>query len=459
MTIRANPMPSGRQTLASRARVWPLAVCVLGVVVAACSPPSGQGTVDAESPQATKSVAVASGPLRLLVSTPDVPLYEKLADEFEAENPKAQVTIESEDFGTLITNAPRILSTSNPPDIIKLASFGNLVKDRMILDLDPYAEAYGWDEWPQSQFASARVADDGRTRGTGSLYGVGPGFGLTGVYYNRAFAEQIGMTSPPATLGDFENLLARARESGLLPIMANGKDGGTAFLLQNLQMDYAGGGSEMQAWTFNQPDADIDTAATVRAADTLQSWAEQGNLPEDVNSIDQTIAPSRFMDGEGVFFPSGNWQAPGLDQDDDTFGFFLFPPLREGDRHMAMTAGSNLAIASRSPHQQTAAAFLNFVQTNESARGHTVSIGGLIPAGPADAPVPPTEKGSVVGDTVAAFQELVASDGLVDFMANATASIQVSTIVPATQSLVAGRLSPEAFAEQLQAGYEREVQR
>jgi len=51
------------------------------------------------------------------------------------------------------------------------------------------------------------------------------------------------------------------------------------------------------------------------------------------------------------------------------------------------------------------------------------------------------------------------SDGLVDFMANATASIQVSTIVPATQSLVAGRLSPEAFAEQMQAGYEREVGR
>jgi ABC-type glycerol-3-phosphate transport system substrate-binding protein len=398
-----------------------------------------------------------SGPLRILVSTPDVPLYEALAEQFEAEHPGADVTIDSEDYSTLITNAPRILSTSNPPDIIKLASFGNLVKDEMVISLDGYADAYGWDEWPQSQFLSARVAADGQARGAGSLYAVGPGFGLTGVYYNKALAGQIGMTEPPPSVSEFEDLLDRAREKGLLPIMVNGKDGGTGFLLQNLQMDYAGTSEPMQSWTFNQPGADINTEPTVQAAAALQGWVADGYLPDDVNSIDQSTAPIRFKEGEGVFFPSGNWQAPGLDEASGAFGFFLFPPMEERGQYSAMTAGSNLAISARSEHQQEAAAFLDFVQTDQRARELTVRLGGLIPAGPESAPVPKTDRGSAVADTVAAFQRLMASDGLVDFMANATASIQVSTIVPSLQSLLAGRIAPEELARQLQEGYEREL--
>ncbi|RBM19068.1 ABC transporter substrate-binding protein [Streptomyces sp. PT12] len=429
------------------------------LLLAACGPP-GAGNPGGPGPQepATRLPAV-SGPLRILVSTPDVPLYEALAEEFEAEHPDADVTVDSEDYATLITNAPRILSTSNPPDIIKLGSFGNLVKDEMIISLDGYAEAYGWDDWPPSQFLSARVAADGGTRGTGSLYAVGPGFGLTGVYYNTSLAGEIGMSQPPESVSEFEDLLDRAREKGLLPMMVNGKDGGTAFLLQNLQMGHAGTSEPMQAWTFNQPGADIDTEPTVQAAAALQAWAADGYLPDDVNSIDQSAAPIRFTEGEGVFFPSGNWHAPGLDESSGDFGFFLFPPMEEGGPYSAMTAGSNLAISARSEHPQEAAAFLDFVQTDASARELTVRLGGLIPAGPESAPMPATERGSAVSDTVAAFGHLVASDGLVDFMANATASIQVSTIVPSIQSLLAGRITPEELASQLEDGYERELGR
>jgi raffinose/stachyose/melibiose transport system substrate-binding protein len=427
------------------------------LLLVACGAPGADssGGPNPDEP-ATKPESV-SIPLRVLVSTPDVPLYEALAKQFEAQHPEADVTVDSEDFSSLITNAPRILSTSNPPDIIKLASFGNLVKDEMIISLDGYADAYGWDQWPQSQFLSARVAVDGKTRGTGSLYGVGPGFGLTGVYYNKALAGQIGMTEPPRSLAEFEDLLGRAREGGLLPIMVNGKDGGTTFLLQNLQMDYAGTNEAMQAWTFNQAGADIDVEPTVQAAAALQGWAQDGYLPDDVNGIDQSTAPIRFKEGEGVFFPSGNWQAPGLDASRGAFGFFLFPPTDEDGQYSAMTAGSNLAIAARSEHQQEAAAFLDFVQTDQKARELTVRLGGLIPAGPESASMPKTDRGSAVADTVAAFQQVMANDGLVDFMANATASIQVSTIIPSLQSLLAGRITPEELARQLEEGHEREL--
>ena len=389
------------------------------------------------------------------MTTPDVDFYQALAQKFQAQNPGVDVTIDSQDYNALATNAPRILSGSNPPDIIKLGSFGTLAKDHLIRPLDDYAKAYGWDHWPQSQFASARLGEDGLSRGEGQLYGVGPGFGLTGVYMNQDLAARIGLTSPPTSLDEFTSALAKAKAAGILPIMANGKDGGTAFLLQNLQMDYAGSPDDMRSWVFNQQGASLANEATTKAATTLQAWTTKGYLPSDVNDIDQTTAPGRFAQGEGLFFPSGNWQAPALDQAKGHFGFFLFPALEAGGQVTAMTAGSNLAIPTGADNPDAAAAFLNFVQTDPKARQLTVTMGGLVPAGPEDGSHPAAP--GVVDDTVTAFAHLVADDGLVDFMANASASIQVNTIVPNLQLPLASRESPGDFVAKLQDGYEHKA--
>ena len=195
--------------------------------------------------------------------------------------------------------------------------------------------------------------------------------------------------------------------------------------------------------------------ATIHAATTLQQWSKDGYFSPDVNSVDQTQAPGIFAGGTGVFFPSGNWQAPGLDKaGSGKFGFFLFPPLDAGGKYTAMTAADTLAIPAKAPDPDVAAAFLNFIQTDPGARADTVSLGGVVPAGPADASLPAAPQGSVVAATVAAFQQLLKSNGLVDFMANATASIQVNTLLPQTQLLLAGKTTPAAFAAKVQSDYQ-----
>lgn len=430
------------------------------LAVAACAPGAKSTSAGTSSTTATTAIGTAPATLNILVSTPDVPLFDALGKAFQDRYRNVTVKVSSEDFNTLITNTPHILSGNDAPDLVRIASFGNLVTDRLLANLDPYAAAYGWTEWPQSQFASTRVAANGKQRGTGSLYGVGPGFGLTGIYYNVALAKRIGMTNPPATLAEFEQLLAKAKAAGLLPLLINGEDGGTVYPLQNLQMDYAGSAQAVQDWNYNMPGADIDSAATIKAATTIQQWSKDGYFASDVNSVDQTQAPAAFSAGQGVFFPSGNWQAPGLDKaGPGKFGFFLFPPVTEGHQLTAMTAADTLAIPARSPHVALAAAFLNFIQTDSQARQDAVSLGGIVPAGPAGAAMPQAPKDSVVAATVAAFQQLLKSNGLVDFMANATASIEVNTLLPQTQLLLASKTSPTAFASKIQADYESDLGR
>ena len=430
------------------------------LALAACAPgPASNPAAPASTPSgvSTKLVTVPTT-LNIMVSTPDVPLFDALGQAFHAKYGNVTVRVTSQDFNTLITNTPHILSGSDVPDIIRIASFGNLVTDRLLTDLDPYAAAYGWNKWPQSQFASTRVAADGKQRGTGALYGVGPGFGLTGIYYNKALAERIGMTGPPATLADFEQFLSKAKAANLLPILINGEDGGTVYPLQNLQMDYAGSPNAVQAWNYGTPGANIDTSATVTAATTLQQWSKDGYFSPGVDSVDQTHAPADFASGQGVFFPSGNWQAPGLDKaGQGKFGFFLFPPLQQGGKFTAMTAADTLAVPAKAEHIAVAAAFLNFIQTDPTARNNAVSLGGIVPAGPAGAPVPPSPAGSAVAATVTAFQQLLESNGLVDFMANATASIEVNTLLPQTQLLLADKTSPAAYATKIQTDYESDL--
>ena len=74
----------------------------------------------------------------------------------------------------------------------------SLVKDGLLKNLDEYVTAFGWDKWPAAQLAQNRVGTDG-TRGAGSLYAAGLNYSLTGVFYNKKLATQIGMTAPPKT--------------------------------------------------------------------------------------------------------------------------------------------------------------------------------------------------------------------------------------------------------------------
>lgn len=440
-------------------RIVQVAAVAALLLLNACAP--GGNSDAGPAPSKPVSTGVGSEPvtLKLLVNSGvDVPFYTALGELFHAKYNNVTVKVENQDYATLTTTIAHILAGSNVPDLVRVSQLGNLIEDHLLTSLDPYAKAYGWDQWPQSQFASNRVGPNGKQRGTGALYAAGAGFGLTGVYYNKALAQRIGMTRPPATVAEFEQLLAKAKDAGLQPIMINGKDGGSVYPLQNLVMSSADDAQAVQDWNYAKPGASIDNPATVKGATTLQRWGQAGFLPADVNDIDQTRAPAEFVKSNGVFFPSGNWQAPGLDKARaGEFGFFLFPPGEAGGPSYAMTAAANLGIPAKSPNADVAAAFLDFVQTNQQARQATVNLGGLVPAGPSNASAPTAPRGSAVAATVRAFQELLTSNGLVGFMADATASIHVNSLIPQTQLLLAGKTTPEAFAAKVQSDYERDL--
>lgn len=383
----------------------------------------------------------------------------KLSEEFTKQFPNVTWDIKQDQFTNLMTSTPRLLSGDNPPDLIRLPSMVSLVKDGLLKNLDEYATAFGWDEFPPAQLAQNRVAEDG-TRGSGSLYAMGLNYSLTGVFYNKEKAEAIGMTDAPTSVGEFDDLLAAAKGAGELPIMAwnaSASGGGLAFPLQNLMAAY-GPTEPINDWIFQKPGATIDTPTNLTAAEHLQQWVQAGYFPEDANAIEYTDANARFGDGEGVFMFNGDWQNAVYDTDlPGNVGFFVFPPAEAGGNVAAMSAPLTYGIATDAKNADCAAFFFNWVATDETARQIDVTVGGSNPGGPTDLAVPAAAEGSVTNETLAAGAEVAKDNGAMDFIANATGSIFAQGWTPELQKLVGGRQDAAGLLKAVQTEYEREL--
>jgi len=72
------------------------------------------------------------------------PLPKALTDEFTKQFPNVTWDIREDQFAVITQNAPRVLA-DDPPDLMRLPSISDLAKDKLLLDLDPYAKAFGWD--------------------------------------------------------------------------------------------------------------------------------------------------------------------------------------------------------------------------------------------------------------------------------------------------------------------------
>jgi raffinose/stachyose/melibiose transport system substrate-binding protein len=426
----------------------------------ACGAPGGDsdtaGTTASAAPVTAATCGTEPVTLKGYFET-GFPLPKNLSEEFTKQFPNVKWDIREDQFAVITQNAPRVLS-DDPPDLMRLPQVSELVKDNLLKNMDGYAQAFGWDKWPASQLEQMRMSPDGE-RGSGPLYAMGLNFSMTGVFYNKKLAAQIGMTQPPATLADFDTLLQKAKDAGLVPInqFNGGATGGLAFPLQNLMATY-GDPAAINQWIYQKPGATIDTPAGLQATQHLQKWLKAGYFAPDINSQDYATMMSRFIGGKNLFIFNGDWESGNLDkQMAGNVGFFLMPPAQAGGKQAAMSAPLTYGISNKAKNADCAAFFLNWVATNQQARDIAVKIGGSHPMGPAEAYMPDVAKDTVTASTLTAGATIGQDNGAMDFIANATGAIYAKSWTPQLQKLAAGQQTPEALLKSVQKDYESQV--
>jgi len=438
-----------------------VAVVVLAAAaLVACSAPgsSAPETTAAAAPAAV-STSIGSEPIELTMYDGQglKKLDEALIAGFEKQYPNVTITGTWDPDDVTTQNQPRQLASATPPDLVRLISVTDAVKNSLVADLDPYAQAYGWDKLPASQLVQFRVSADG-VAGSGPLYAKPSGFTMTGLYYNKALATQIGMSEPPATVDDLTALLGKAKTAGLQPVMTGNQQGG-AVLSYQLMLNTSMGVQPTSDWVFTVAGATIDNQESVQAATVLDGWRTSGYLPDGVNGIDGATASGEFTKGNGVFYPSGNWDATTLTTSmPGNVGFMAMPPMTAGGDVAAMSdAATAFGIAAKSTKKDAAAAFLNYLSSDEARQ--TAVDAGFMPSGTASQPAPTIPAGSVLNDVQAAFQDVSTANGQVPFVQNATPGISNRAWTPESQLLLDGQSTPAQFVTNVQKEYESELSR
>ncbi|MGW6903708.1 extracellular solute-binding protein [Streptomyces sp. NPDC054940] len=446
------------RTVSRRLRAPLAAVATVSALatLAACSGPgsdSGSGSSADVTPTAVNT-AVADSPATLtLFSAAGLETYEQgLADAFMAKYPKIEVKLRVEADNNYNTVLPRLLASDSTPDIVQPNDLLGGVKDGLLTNLDAYDKAYGWSsKVPASALAPGRVSNG--VIGGGPLYQAGGSAGpLVGVFYNKELASKVGMKKAPSTVAELEAAMAKAKKSGVTPIVASNQDGLIGHLYSLLLGTYMGA-DKLSDIVYHQPDATLDTPEAVKATETLQKWIKAGYFASDVNALNQEASYGQFTGGKGLFFFQGSWITQTLDKNfKGKYGVFPMPPAQNDGPYTGMTSNTlAFSIAARSKNKDAAGLFLDFLTTPEAAKV-AVKNGYAALTSSTASPVKPSLSGTLNDQIQAGYAAIAADNGFDSWLQNSAPAVNTK-LTQQLQLLVSGKVEPDAMVKTLQTTY------
>ncbi|WP_187264873.1 ABC transporter substrate-binding protein [Homoserinibacter sp. GY 40078] len=423
---------------------------VAASALAACAPGSSS-TTNTHTGEISTDVA-AAGDVTIKVSDfwggTEGEWMDDLIARFEDTYPNVTIERTQEDWGQLTSTLNLQLAENDGPDIATAnngwSSLGTLAKGGLVLNLDPYADAYGWDDVIPSTIARQNeFTTDFSTIGSGSLFSTPVSrVSLIGIYYNTAKLDELGI-DPPTTLDELEAAAAKAKSAGEIPFAYGSQDSPTALLLA-LQALY-GTADEINDFTYGDTSVSADDIGLLEAAEKAEEWNEKGWLTPDHEGIDYQTAVANFLDGKGLFRFEYTGSLGLTDEQQGDFGYIQLPQV-SGDGTVGVGAApAAMVISSKSENPDVAAAFLDFLMSEDAAQASADH--GLIPL-LADADIP--ADAATLQSEAAGAAALGESDGFVPYF-DWTSATMLDTLTQQLQMLYAGQTSPQDLVDAVQA--------
>jgi raffinose/stachyose/melibiose transport system substrate-binding protein len=462
------------------------ALIAVGTIVGGCVPGAGVASPSTSSAPASQAISNApssgaSAPASAEASTPaSSPTFDTStsytltewdteseagpAAEMDALNaafhekyPNVTIKRTAKSFDDYVATIKLAASAPDAPDVYQ----GNegysvdaaLVKAGLIVPLDDYATAYGWD----TRFGSSQTLDvlrwstDGTQWTQGPLWGVAQKAEVLGVFYNKQQLQKLGL-QVPTTFADFEASMDAAKAASVSPILVGGLDGwplGHVFMMLQAQTEDP---TAIANWTFAVPGSTFDDPGTQQAAQTMQDWASKGYFAKGFGGLTQENAAARFAKGEALYFLTGPWENGTFSPMGSNVGWFALPGQSAGAATPTTGALSiPYHISAKSQHQDAAAAWIDFITSPQAA--DVVASKGDLPAAPLADPSA-VDSGSSLAAIIQGFEDK-SSNGLLTPYLDWATSTMGDTLFGDLQKLTAGKMSPAEFTADVQKDWSK----
>ena len=299
-----------------------------------------------------------------------------IVEPFEQANPGVNLEFSFDIDEELERKIPIAMQAGAGPDIF----MGNgpshvqaVAQEGWLVELDDYAEQYGWDEKFQ-----AWALDTGRVNG--KLYALPNSVDQTCFYYNESLFEDMGWTVP-TTRSELEAVAQAAMDEGIIPFA-----GGTAdcplcvnWLVAIFFNHYAGPDAVHAALTGATSFAD---PLFVEAIELLNSYMQQGWYAGGVAQFFATTfgtVRAQLLNREAAMSMEGTWFIPWMNsvfsESDQNWNWVPNPSLRDEVQYpvIPLGSGTTLSITTQSEHVDIAAAFLDSYYQDTATIGQRIA--------------------------------------------------------------------------------------
>ena len=389
-----------------------------------------------------------------------------LSAAFEKKYPNVTVKVSYRDFTSWIKQVKLSLASKNPPDVVAgnqgYQVDGELVKAGLILPLDKYSKAYGWEQSfsPQS-LQQFKWTPDGKTFGEGTIYGIAQSGQSTGVFTNMAKLRKAGVD--PAQLKSFDDFdAALAKIKATLPadepvIMLGNKEQFEALHLWGMLQGAYTPAQEVRDWIFHRSGKTFDTPGNRQALAKLKEWNDKGYLGrgDDYNGRGERTPRTSSARGKGAFMLAGNWNAQTiLDGLARTRRSSTCPRARAARPPRSAPTSVPIHIASKSKQPDLAAAYIDFIAGKPASQElvKTTQVPAIV-----DTTAQPTGQ---FGEEVASRWKKLVDDGGLTFFHDWSSPTMLETIGQSFQEFLAGKASTGHVVTRIQkdwADYDSEL--
>ncbi|MEL7590788.1 MAG: extracellular solute-binding protein [Anaerolineaceae bacterium] len=441
-------------------------ILAAALLLAACAKPAPTEVPVATEPPVAEEPAVEEPPAEVPAEEITLVVWdqfyrdvesqviETLNAEFEAAHPGIKIERVVKTLDDLKVTLKLALVETDGPDVAQVnqgrSDMGAMVEAGLLLPLDEYTAAFSWGERFSASVASRNsFTEDGKTFGSGNLYGVSPTAEVVGVYYNKTLFEANGWVVP-TTFDEFEALLATIKAAGVTPISFGSLDGWNAIhefsAVQHLlvSLDY------INDFTYGVNNVSFDIPENQQAASVMQAWVDSGYFTDGFAGIGYDDSNKTFKAGEGAMTITGSWLTGELLTDtDQEFGFFLLPGNPDQTRLAIGGVGVPFSIRKTTAQPDLAAEYLDWMI---SPRAAELWAGvGMLPAMPmADDAV--VEVDPLFTDTMIAWNTVNEENAVGHYIDWATPTFY-DTIVAELQKLFGMVTTPAEFTAAVQVDY------